>query len=192
MPKVGRLIGMIMRIDLLRAWVTRIDLERKQLALHGRAPLAWDRLLVGWVYESPLREVVVGLKFGRLEYLGAALGGDALPTRDECRLGTLPDGVESDHDGWWDGEEVAFATDPLDPLSFPQLTPDSDVAPLPRLALDATTLVFSSTGVNRRWRDARRWTPAMSSPADAWIVDGEMPVAASEACGSKSKSYGRK
>jgi ComF family protein len=39
-----------------------------------RRPPAWDRLLVGWLYEPPLREVVVGLKFGRLEYLGAAIG----------------------------------------------------------------------------------------------------------------------
>jgi ComF family protein len=41
-----------------------------------RRPPAWDRLLVGWLYEAPLREVVVGLKFGRLEYLAAAMGAE--------------------------------------------------------------------------------------------------------------------
>ena len=34
------------RLELLRAWVTRIDLERKRLELHGKPPLAWDRLLL--------------------------------------------------------------------------------------------------------------------------------------------------
>lgn len=34
------------RLSLLRGWVTRIDLERKRLELHGQPPLAWDRLLL--------------------------------------------------------------------------------------------------------------------------------------------------
>jgi NADPH-dependent 2,4-dienoyl-CoA reductase/sulfur reductase-like enzyme len=34
------------RLELLRAWVTRIDLERKRLELHGKPPLAWDKLLI--------------------------------------------------------------------------------------------------------------------------------------------------
>jgi NADPH-dependent 2,4-dienoyl-CoA reductase/sulfur reductase-like enzyme len=34
------------RLELVRAWVTRIDLERKRLELHRQPPLAWDRLLL--------------------------------------------------------------------------------------------------------------------------------------------------
>lgn len=34
------------RLDLVRAWVTRIDLEKKRLELHGEPPLAWDKLLL--------------------------------------------------------------------------------------------------------------------------------------------------
>ena len=34
------------RIELVRAWVTEIDVERKQLELHGRPTLAWDKLLI--------------------------------------------------------------------------------------------------------------------------------------------------
>jgi NADPH-dependent 2,4-dienoyl-CoA reductase/sulfur reductase-like enzyme len=34
------------RLELVRAWVTRIDLERKRLELSGKPPLAWDRLLL--------------------------------------------------------------------------------------------------------------------------------------------------
>jgi NADPH-dependent 2,4-dienoyl-CoA reductase/sulfur reductase-like enzyme len=34
------------RLELVRAWVTRIDLEQKRLELHGRPPLAWDKLLL--------------------------------------------------------------------------------------------------------------------------------------------------
>src|SRR5262245_61079529 len=34
------------RLELVRAWVTRIDLERKRLELHGKPPLAWDKLLL--------------------------------------------------------------------------------------------------------------------------------------------------
>jgi NADPH-dependent 2,4-dienoyl-CoA reductase/sulfur reductase-like enzyme len=34
------------RIDLLRAWVTRVDLERRRLELHDQSPLHWDRLLI--------------------------------------------------------------------------------------------------------------------------------------------------
>jgi NADPH-dependent 2,4-dienoyl-CoA reductase/sulfur reductase-like enzyme len=34
------------RLELVRAWVESIDLEGRRLVLHGRPPLAWDRLLV--------------------------------------------------------------------------------------------------------------------------------------------------
>jgi NADPH-dependent 2,4-dienoyl-CoA reductase/sulfur reductase-like enzyme len=34
------------RLELVRAWVTRIDLEKKRLELHGKPPLAWDKLLL--------------------------------------------------------------------------------------------------------------------------------------------------
>src|SRR5262245_53879055 len=34
------------RLELVRAWVTRIDLDRKRLELHGKPPLAWDKLLL--------------------------------------------------------------------------------------------------------------------------------------------------
>ena len=34
------------RIDLVRAWVTRVDVEAKRLELHGKPPLAYDRLLL--------------------------------------------------------------------------------------------------------------------------------------------------
>jgi NADPH-dependent 2,4-dienoyl-CoA reductase/sulfur reductase-like enzyme len=34
------------RLELVRAWVTRIDTGAKRLELHGREPLAYDRLLV--------------------------------------------------------------------------------------------------------------------------------------------------
>ena len=34
------------RLELVRAWVTRIDLERKRLELHGKPPLSYDRLLL--------------------------------------------------------------------------------------------------------------------------------------------------
>jgi NADPH-dependent 2,4-dienoyl-CoA reductase/sulfur reductase-like enzyme len=34
------------RLELVRAWVTRIDLERKRLELHGKPPLSWDKLLL--------------------------------------------------------------------------------------------------------------------------------------------------
>jgi len=34
------------RLELLRGWVTRIDVERKRLELHGQPPLAWDKLLI--------------------------------------------------------------------------------------------------------------------------------------------------
>ena len=33
-------------IDLLRAWVTRIDVDRKELELHGAPPVGYDKLLV--------------------------------------------------------------------------------------------------------------------------------------------------
>lgn len=34
------------RLDLLRDWVTRIDIQKKQLVLHRGAPLAYDKLLL--------------------------------------------------------------------------------------------------------------------------------------------------
>lgn len=34
------------RLELLRAWVTRIDLEHRRLELHGQTPLAFDKLLL--------------------------------------------------------------------------------------------------------------------------------------------------
>ncbi len=34
------------RLELLRGWVTRIDLERKRLELANQPPLAWDKLLL--------------------------------------------------------------------------------------------------------------------------------------------------
>jgi len=34
------------RLELVRAWVTRLDLEQKRLELHGRTPLAFDQLLL--------------------------------------------------------------------------------------------------------------------------------------------------
>ncbi|MFO7633052.1 MAG: hypothetical protein R6W76_10955 [Caldilinea sp.] len=68
--------------------------------------------------------------------------GDALPTRDECNRGTRPDLADTDGDGWWDGEEVFYATDPLDPLSYPAMTLDNTIAPLPRLELDASAVSF--------------------------------------------------
>ena len=34
------------RLELVRGWVTRIDVEQKRLELHGQPPLAWDKLLV--------------------------------------------------------------------------------------------------------------------------------------------------
>lgn len=39
-----------------------------------RSPPAYERLVVGWRYRSPLAEVVQALKFRRLEYLGPQLG----------------------------------------------------------------------------------------------------------------------
>jgi hypothetical protein len=68
--------------------------------------------------------------------------GDALITSDECRRGTRPDRFDTDGDGWSDGEEVAYNTDPLDPLSYPQIAADNGVAPLPRLALADGMLSF--------------------------------------------------
>lgn len=44
-----------------------------------RQPPAFDRLLTGWFYEPPIREVVVGFKFHRLEYLGTALAEELAP-----------------------------------------------------------------------------------------------------------------
>lgn len=41
-----------------------------------RRPPPWDRILAAWFYEPPLREVVIGLKFARLEYLAAALAAE--------------------------------------------------------------------------------------------------------------------
>lgn len=34
------------RLELVRAWVTRIDTDEKRLELHGRAPLAYDKLVI--------------------------------------------------------------------------------------------------------------------------------------------------
>ena len=34
------------RLELVRAWVTRVDVEHKRLELHGQAPLAYDKLLI--------------------------------------------------------------------------------------------------------------------------------------------------
>jgi ComF family protein len=51
-----------------------------------RRPPVHDRLLAGWLYEPPLRDVVVALKYQRLEYLGDALG-DALAERFAPQLG---------------------------------------------------------------------------------------------------------
>jgi len=34
------------RIDLIRGWVTGIDLERKRLEMHDMPPVAWDKLLI--------------------------------------------------------------------------------------------------------------------------------------------------
>lgn len=34
------------RLELVRAWVTRIDVENKRLELHGAPDLAWDKLLI--------------------------------------------------------------------------------------------------------------------------------------------------
>jgi ComF family protein len=48
-------------------------------------PPAYDRLLAGWLYEPPIREVIVGLKFGRLEYLAEELAG-LLATRLSAEL----------------------------------------------------------------------------------------------------------
>ena len=39
-----------------------------------RTPPAFDTLLCAWSYEEPLTHVVTGLKFRRLEYLGAQVG----------------------------------------------------------------------------------------------------------------------
>lgn len=50
-----------------------------------RRPPPWERLLAGWYYEPPLREVVRGLKYGRLEYLAAALA-DVLARRCAAEL----------------------------------------------------------------------------------------------------------
>ncbi len=37
-------------------------------------PPAFDRLFAGWLYDTPLRQVVLGLKFERLDYLAEAFG----------------------------------------------------------------------------------------------------------------------
>ncbi|MEM8930867.1 MAG: ComF family protein [Acidobacteriota bacterium] len=39
-----------------------------------RRPPAWEVLVWAWTYAEPLDTVVAGLKFGRLDYLGEALG----------------------------------------------------------------------------------------------------------------------
>jgi NADPH-dependent 2,4-dienoyl-CoA reductase/sulfur reductase-like enzyme len=52
------------RLDLVRGWVTRIDVEGKRLELHGRPPLAWDKLLLA-----------TGSKPNRLGWPGQDLGG---------------------------------------------------------------------------------------------------------------------
>jgi ComF family protein len=41
-----------------------------------RHPPAFDRLFAGWLYDTPLREVVLGLKYAGLDYLAEALGRD--------------------------------------------------------------------------------------------------------------------
>lgn len=52
------------RLDLVRGWVTRIDLEAKRLELHGQPPLAWDKLLIA-----------TGSKPNRFGWPGQDLGG---------------------------------------------------------------------------------------------------------------------
>lgn len=39
-----------------------------------RRPPAYDEIHAGWAYRAPLDKVVLGLKHGRLDYLGTALG----------------------------------------------------------------------------------------------------------------------
>lgn len=52
------------RIDLLRAWVTRIDTAKKQLELHGGTSLTYDKLLIA-----------TGSKSNRFGWPGQDLGG---------------------------------------------------------------------------------------------------------------------
>ena len=63
-------------------------LDGRPCAACRRRPPACDRLFAGWLYAPPLREVVHGLKFHRLDYLAAALGGDLArrfaPVLDDC------------------------------------------------------------------------------------------------------------
>ena len=54
------------------------------------APPAYDRLLALWLYQPPLDAVVAGLKFGRLDYLGAHLAACA---GDLCDL-AAPAGLD--------------------------------------------------------------------------------------------------
>ncbi len=51
-----------------------------------RRPQSFDRAIAGWAYEPPLSAVVTGLKFGRLEFLGEALGR-SLATLRRAELG---------------------------------------------------------------------------------------------------------
>jgi hypothetical protein len=44
---------------------------------------------------------------------------DGLPYREENAIGTDPNNPDTDGDGWSDGEEVGYETNPLDPNSYP-------------------------------------------------------------------------
>jgi hypothetical protein len=44
---------------------------------------------------------------------------DGLPYRDEGTYGTDPNNPDTDGDGWSDGEEIQYETNPLDPNSYP-------------------------------------------------------------------------
>ena len=52
------------RIELVRAWATKLDLARKRIELHGREPLAYDRLLLA-----------LGSKPNRFDWTGLDLDG---------------------------------------------------------------------------------------------------------------------
>lgn len=68
---------------------------------------------------------------------------DGLSNRIECALGTHPLYPDTDGDGWSDGDEVFHGTDPLDPLSRPQVSAQGEPpAPRPRLGLTAHSLHF--------------------------------------------------
>lgn len=133
-----------------------------------RRPPPWNRLIAGWFYEPPLRDVVIGLKFARLEYLAAALAAE-VAERHAHELGRC-EAIVPIPLHWWRGLTRGYNQADLLARALARDIDRPVVQPLVRRRSTRAQTGLDRAARRRNLRDAFAWRGSPAAAGQRWLL----------------------